>query len=477
MADPTVSMEDASDVEDSIDNSLNCLVDPGKQRLEVPVTPIKSSRGDGGVCSDDLLAEPSPALSTSSLSPYPADKVSVTTQSPIKPARQNRGTSPIGVMKKLLRPPRPGLTRKKSAIRPREIPIPALTIYFVVYKGLLLLLAYLGSRLGTYDTSSQLLSGRILLQHWDTVWFKQIADHGYFFEQQFAFGPLLPALTRYVHPIVIGLLGHYIAVISFYRCSFYATSSERLALISCLLHIIQPAGIFLCVGYTESVYCALAYTALSLLHKRNYISAALFGLSGLARSTGILNVLYFLPKRPEPPRLFKSAVLGGLVVMPWFITQAYAYYKFCLCPAPVSSITSSALAQHQGWPRPWCDRSPPLIYSFVQDHYWNVGFGRYFTLSNLPLFVLAAPTYILLGLSAELSINGVQQVLLAALTFTSAHAQIITRQAAAFPALYWFLARKLVQQPHERKWRAVIGLWLAYGLIQAVLFGAHLPPA
>lgn len=476
MSGDVVVTEPASDSD--IDNSLN--LDAGKDLLAVPVTPIKSgSSSDPDDRSDEVdLGESSPAFSTSSLSPMlevPTRTQSVTTQSPIKPVRQSRGHSPIGVVKKLLRPPRPGLARKKSAIRPREIPIPTLTIYFVLYKGLLLLLAYLGSRLGVYDTSSRLLSGRTLLQHWDTVWFGQIAQQGYFYEQQFAFGPLLPALTRYVHPIVIGLLGHYIAIIFFYKCSFFATSSERLALISSLLHIINPAGIFLCVGYTESVYCALTYFALSLLHKRNYVSAGLFGLSGLARSTGILNVLYFLPKRPEAPRLVKSAVLGGIVIFPWSATQLYAYYRFCLCSAP-SSLSSAQWAS-VGWPRPWCDRSPPLVYSFVQDHYWDVGFGRYFTLSNLPLFLLAAPTYALLALSAELSISGVQQSLLAALTFTSAHAQIITRQQCAFPCMYWFLARKLVQRPDERRWRLFIGFWLAYGCIQAVLFGAYLPPA
>ncbi|BFZ58432.1 ER membrane glycoprotein subunit of the GPI transamidase complex-like protein [Savitreella phatthalungensis] len=501
-------------------------------RLSTETSPVSTPLSKLQVQNSTTQEEASPALSTSSLSPYRPGTPGIVNRSgaaysspgepsSLTPSHTSYGShgshlhgssnasgsprsrSPIAAVKKLLRPkPRPGLSRNKSAIRQREIPITELAIYFAVYKTVLVGLAFLGSHLGTYDTSSRLLPG--VLQHWDTVFFNQIArDGGYTYEQQFAFGPLLPALVRFVDPMVIGLLGHFIAIVSFYRVSFYATSSERLALISSLLHIVNPAGIFLCVGYTESVYCALTFTALSLLHKHNYAAALLFGISGLTRATGILNVLYFLPKRPEAPRLIKSAVLACIVVAPWALTQAYAWYVFCyaaqpsggmrvgktLADAAVRAAYAGTQGSHAGasladvqidgieWPRPWCRQTPALVYSFVQDGYWNVGFGRYFTLSNLPLFLMAAPTYAILLLSADLSVGGIQQILLTLLTFSSAHAQIIVRMVSAFPHVYWHIARKLVQRPHERRWPALIGFFIAYGCVQAVLYGAFLPPA
>lgn len=349
---------------------------------------------------------------------------------------------------------RPGIKRMKSAMRDREMPVGELTIYFVMYKATLLGLATLASYT-VYDSSSKLLGGTI--NHWDQVYFAHIAEQGYTFEQEFAFGPLLPWLTRYINHIVLGCLCHWISVLAFYNASFKATSSERVAKLSALLHILHPAGIFLCVGYTESLYSALFFSALAILHSRPFLSAGLFGLSGLTRATGITSAIFFLPRRPEPLRFLKAGVYALIIVLPWAATQVYAYRQYC--PG-----------------RPWCDAWPPLIYSYVQDHYWNVGFGRYFTLSNLPLFIISAPMYILCFKSLDFSLLSVQHGLLAFITFTSAHAQIITRMSSSFPRIYWFVARKLVSDPKGR-WSMLVVVWVGYGLIQAILFGAFLPPA
>ncbi|CCG81249.1 Putative uncharacterized protein [Taphrina deformans PYCC 5710] len=355
-------------------------------------------------------------------------------------------------------PPRRGLQRMKSAMRAREVPVLELSIHFFAYKALLLMLALISSALGVYDSSSRLIEDGPLLNHWDSVYFTHIGSKGYVFEQEFAFGPLMPYSCRWIPPILLGTLCHYIAVIMFYRVSLQTTGSERISKVATLLHIISPAGIFLCTGYTEPMYAALTFAALSILHSHPYLAACLFGLSGLTRTTGIISALYFLPKRPEPLRMLKTAVYGGIVCLPWLSTQAYAYYLFCP-------------------DRPWCTNSPPFIYSFVQDQYWNVGFGRYFTLSNLPLFVLSAPMYLLCFLSLDFSLLSVQQGLLTFITFTSAHAQIITRMSSAFPRIYLYLAQMLLQDERRGIWSHVVVFFVLYGMIQAVLFGAFLPPA
>ncbi len=61
-----------------------------------------------------------------------------------------------------------------------------------------------------------------------------------------------------------------------------------------------------------------------------------------------------------------------------WVPQAWAFQRFC----------AGRWAQQ---PRPWCSRPLPLIYTFVQEHYWDVGLFRYFRAEQLPNFALAAP--------------------------------------------------------------------------------------
>lgn len=128
--------------------------------------------------------------------------------------------------------------------------------------------------------------------------------------------------------------------------------------------------------------------------------------------------------------------------------------------------------------------------------YRNVGFLRYWTISNIPLFALATPAlYVLLksgqwGLRAEstgssdillLQKLALPQIALAVMAITSYHVQIITRLSSGCVVWYWYVACGALgsKEAHNgtHKSHVVVRWMVMYALIQGVLFASFLPPA
>ena len=134
----------------------------------------------------------------------------------------------------------------------------------------------------------------------------------------------------------------------------------------------------------------------------------------------------------------------------------------------------------------------------------NTGFLRYWTLSNAPLFALAAPMLFVMGKGGkDLLFQGSRvsrvhgsasdldssrlvlvvrsmvfaQVLLVALAFTSYHVQIITRLSSGYPAWYWWLTACLRSPKTRNMGSGLVVFMIMYASIQAVLFASFLPPA
>ncbi|KAG5646289.1 hypothetical protein DXG03_003886 [Asterophora parasitica] len=252
--------------------------------------------------------------------------------------------------------------------------------------------------------------------------------------------------------------------------------------------------------------------------RQSWLLATLcFTLAAAFRSNGIVLAGYlvwglvahpFLTHRNiSLPKSLYALLLSTCVFLPFLYHNYTAYLLFCFPP--------------HSTPTPqWCTHTPPSIYTHVQSTYWNVGFLRYWSPSQIPNFILGAPPLALLiafsvsrlviiapGVLA--SLRGSPQASVVpdahALAPTSilphilhtlfmcttllffSHTQIVLRLAAALPTLYWGAAWLLVRDldagnhrktSHGWPWGKIWVWWSAlWGTASLALWAAFLPPA
>ncbi|XP_063274858.1 GPI mannosyltransferase 2 isoform X2 [Prinia subflava] len=181
------------------------------------------------------------------------------------------------------------------------------------------------------------------------------------------------------------------------------------------------------------------------------------------------------------------------VSLPFALFQYYAYARFCSpgtgpgqdIPEPLLQLARDKgyrVVGMGGDKPPWCSQRFPVVYSYIQDTYWNVGFLRYFELKQIPNFLLALPVTLLvswaawtyvstnprhcltLGLERSESeergkardgfcgpavfVYMVHATALLVFGFFCMHVQVLTRfLGCSSPILYWFSAHLL--QEHE----------------------------
>ena len=170
--------------------------------------------------------------------------------------------------------------------------------------------------------------------------------------------------------------------------SLFPKQPSGFALTAALLHIIAPAGIFLSAPYAESSCALLTFSGVLLFAKSSpsngkpsarhdllvLLSGVSFGFATALRSNGILNGLLLLEEAVRVLMSLRYGIqitairrllatgLGGISVGAGFLLPQYiAWKEYC----GHSDISGHSL-------RPWCQKSFPSIYSFVQDHYWYV---------------------------------------------------------------------------------------------------------
>ena len=185
------------------------------------------------------------------------------------------------------------------------------------------------------------------------------------------------------------LLLHQLVLLFYPR---HSDTGARTAFAAAVLHVVAPAGLFLCAPYGESLFALLNFSGLfayrrgtpprrspvetrKLRHDLWLLAAGgAFGLAVTVRSNGLLNGAVFALDLAalvlDLPRVLRShvaarhaaaLVLGGALVGLGFVVPQYiAYVQFCV--APDAGVTR----------RSWCAAVPPSIYTFVQQRYWFV---------------------------------------------------------------------------------------------------------
>ena len=186
--------------------------------------------------------------------------------------------------------------------------------------------------------------------------------------------------------ISVAHVAHLFSVIVLFKLTLavFGRASGRIAFTAAALHIISPAGLFLSGPYAESS-CAFLSFAGCLNFVKSFgsnngrtsasgdflliLSGIMFGAATTFRSNGILNGLLLLEEafrvlfrlknglKVETLRRLIAAGLGGLFVLAGFLLpQLIAYQEYC--------------GDSSAEKRPWCKRTLPSIYTFVQDYYW-----------------------------------------------------------------------------------------------------------
>ncbi|KAI0142894.1 glycosyltransferase family 76 protein [Xylariaceae sp. FL1272] len=421
-------------------------------------------------------------------------------------------------------------------------PIRSLISVFCLWK-IFLLAIVLGSGVGpAYDTSSTLLSPErstssepfldlaSKLTRWDAIYFIQSSRRGYAYEQEWAFARGLPVLVASVakaftwlgvsnqdslEPLVgifVANASHLLSALVLYTLGQVMWGNKQVSFIAAALHILSPAGLFLSAPYSESPFALFTFlgnlvfakavlsTKPTLAHDISLVAAGLwFAIAVNFRSNGLLSGLPFAvelcremmsPITARSIRRRLALVIGGSALAVGFaVPQFIAYQTYC------NGSQGSEL-------RPWCTKRLPSIYTFVQQHYWNVGFLRYWTLPNLPLFLLAGPVLYLMAISGLDFISQPRQlgnpmkrlsgapnqvvlvrsmaaiqIVLTTLAITNYHIQIITRLSSAYPIMHWWLADLITRKDSVKFTQGVVTFMVMYASIQGALFASFLPPA
>ena len=203
-----------------------------------------------------------------------------------------------------------------------------------------------------------------------------------------------PPTAEITVAVVLAHIAHLFSIIVLYyltKAAFPSSSNKTFPFISAALHIISPAGLFLSAPYGEPLFSCLNFLGYLLYlwsvgagrdqkpfqRDLNVVLAGFtLGLAATVRSNGLLSGIPFLYDSlltvhtlsrgieilHATRKLIVLGVGGSLVGLGFAVPQWLAHVQYCQ-GRPVSG---------EGGLRPWCTRTVPSIYAWVQDQYWYV---------------------------------------------------------------------------------------------------------
>ncbi|ANZ76472.1 BA75_04317T0 [Komagataella pastoris] len=377
--------------------------------------------------------------------------------------------------------------------------------------------------LASESGSRSLIYNSVLrLINWDAVYFYKLFNNEPNFEHEFVFSPLwtflvrlLPIQDSILKFIVAGIVTNCLHLASAFliyeisrelrtRANLKTSASSKFELVSALIYVVLPAGAFVIMPYSEVFNSFLCFMGLLLKLKSAskdgkiierkllyLVSGILFGVAFQVRSNSVLYGILFLidlVKRKQPIALFAGGLMGLLVA----INQFVPYYQFCLNEigywADVYSDGDDFSANlYDLGNANWCHSRLPSLTLYAQKNYWNNGFLRYWTLNNVPNFLIGLPTVLVLlasvfhryrhqgKLVTDLKLVTIVYLVL---NVTCWHVQIINRVSNFIPINCWMLSEMILDDSPQRKVAlGVITYYIAWNLIQTSLYSSFLPPA
>lgn len=289
---------------------------------------------------------------------------------------------------------------------------------------------------GKCDAIVEVLLGGF--RRWDAEYYLHISEHGYTYENTLPFYPLYPLCIKLLRFGVINvtpflsvrslslLIGIAINIVFFakaanvlYELGRKILRDQRKAEIATVLFCFNPASIFFTAPYSESLYSWLSFSLMLKCFEdiNSVLIIVPLSLSILCRSNGLINigfvVYYGLKKMFNQTTILTFItvflkIFSILIIIAFHfgLMQVYNYYLFCFKKSfnfpefikdfAVENDYVLAGNRTNESISPWCSSNLPIAYSYVQDHYWNVGFLRYYEFKKIPNFLLALPVVLII---------------------------------------------------------------------------------